>query len=48
MADIFDTRFEDKEVELDDNKASVGDDINLMSKDPALRNILIGLITWLC
>ena len=42
MADIFDTRFEDKEIELDDNKVSVGDDINLTAKDPTLRNILIG------
>lgn len=42
MADIFDTRFEDKDIELDDNKATVGDDVNLSAKDPTLKKILIG------
>jgi len=42
MDDIFDTRFEAKPVELDDNIVKMGDDINLMAKDPVLKNILIG------
>jgi len=41
--DIFDTRFEDKDVELKDHRISVGDDINLMSKDPTLKNITVGV-----
>lgn len=43
MVDIFDTRFEDKKLELDDNKAAIGDDINLTAKDPTLTRILIGV-----
>lgn len=42
MSDIFDTRFEGKEVQIADNKAVIGDDINLMAKDPSLHNIIIG------
>ena len=42
MADIFDTRFKDKDIELDDNKAAVGDDVNLTAKDATLKRILIG------
>ena len=41
--DIFDTRFEDKDVELDDGFVSLGDDINLFEKDPALHNIKVGM-----
>ena len=40
--DIFDTRFEGKDVELDDNFVKLGDDVNLSAKDPTLRNVLIG------
>ena len=40
--DIFDTRFEGKEVELEDNLVSIGDDFNLTEKDPTLRNLLLG------
>lgn len=42
MADIFDTQFKDKEIKLDDNKAGVGDDVNLTAKDETLKKILIG------
>ena len=40
--DIFDTRFEGKNIDLDDNFVNLGDDINLTEKDPALRNVLLG------
>lgn len=41
--DIFDTRYEDKEIELDDGFVSLGDDINLFEKSPALHNVHIGM-----
>lgn len=41
MVDIFDTTFEDKDVEID-NFAELGDDINIIEKDPTLRKIKIG------
>lgn len=41
--DIFDTRFEDKEVELDDGFVSVGDDINLFEKDSSVHRLLLGM-----
>ena len=40
--DIFDTRFEGKDVELEDNRIGMGDDFNLTGADPALRNLMIG------
>jgi tellurium resistance protein TerD len=40
--DIFDTRFEGKDIDLEDNFVSLGDDINLTAKDPSLRNVVIG------
>lgn len=40
--DIFDTRFEGKEIELEDNRISLGDDFNLTGVDVSLRNILVG------
>ena len=40
--DFFDTANEGKEVELEDNRVGVGDDINLSEKDPSLRNVMIG------
>lgn len=43
MADILDTTYEGKTVELKDNKISVGDDVDLTSKDPSLRHIMIGM-----
>ncbi len=43
MADILDTTFEGKEVELTDNKVKVGDDVNLMEKDPSVSKLLVGI-----
>ncbi|MCB1652002.1 MAG: TerD family protein [Alphaproteobacteria bacterium] len=42
MSDIFDTRFEGKDVELDDNRINAGEDVNLMAKDPTVKRIVIG------
>lgn len=41
--DIFDTRFEDKEVELDDGFVYVGDDINIFEKDPSIHRLMLGM-----
>jgi len=41
--DIFDTRFENKDVELNENLAALGDDINLNAKDPAINDIIVGV-----
>lgn len=43
MDDIFDTRFEGKEVKISDNRAKLGEDINLTARDPALRKLIIGV-----
>src|SRR5262245_37821024 len=43
MSDILDTRFEGKEIELKANLAKLGDDINIMAKDPSLRRLHIGV-----
>ncbi len=40
--DIFDTQFEGQDVELEDNRITLGDDFNLTGADPSLRNVLIG------
>lgn len=42
MADIFDPVY-DVEVEVSDNKMKKGEDVNLLSKDPTLKNILVGV-----
>jgi tellurium resistance protein TerD len=42
MSDIFDTRYEGKEIELNDNLCRVGDDINITAKDPTLKSLLVG------
>lgn len=41
--DIFDTRYEDKEIELNDGFVKLGDDINLFEKVPSLHRIRIGM-----
>ncbi|MFP4314188.1 MAG: TerD family protein [Alphaproteobacteria bacterium] len=41
--DIFDTRFEDKEVELDDGFVEVGEEINILEKDPSVHRLLFGM-----
>lgn len=43
MVDIFDTRFEGKELDLEDNRVEAGADINIMAKDPALKRVHIGV-----
>ena len=43
MDDILDTRFEGQEVEVDENKIALGDDVNLTAKDPSMHNIIIGM-----
>lgn len=43
MADIFDTEYENFELEINDNKVKKGENINLMSKDPALAHIIVGM-----
>lgn len=43
MADILDTQFEGKEVELSDNRVKLGDDINLTAMDPSLHKLLVGV-----
>jgi tellurium resistance protein TerD len=41
--DILDTRFEGKEVDLSGNHLKLGDEVNLALKDPALRNLHVGI-----
>lgn len=40
---FFDTSFESKEIEIEANLVSIGDDINIIEKNPALKRVLIGL-----
>ncbi len=42
MSDIFDPVY-DVEVEVSDNKINKGDNINLLSKDPTLNNLIVGV-----
>ena len=41
--DIFDTRFEGKDVEITDNRVFLGQEVNITAKDPAMSRILIGM-----
>jgi len=41
VVDIFDTRFENKDVEVD-NFVSLGDEVNINAKDGTLKRIMIG------
>jgi tellurium resistance protein TerD len=43
MADILDTKFEGKDVELTDGRARLGDDINITAKDPTLQKLMVGV-----
>ncbi len=43
MVDIFDTSYEDAEIEVSDNKIVKGEDVNLTAKDPAMTNIVVGV-----
>ena len=40
--DFFDTSHEGKAVEIEDNFVRMGDEVNLLEKDPTLKNVLIG------
>ena len=42
MTDIFDTRFEDTEVDVSDNKIEPGDIIKLTELDPTIRHLHVG------
>ncbi|MGH1398271.1 MAG: TerD family protein [Alphaproteobacteria bacterium] len=42
MADIFETQFEGKDIDVEGNFVSLGDDLNLIEKNPTLRRIVIG------
>lgn len=41
MRDILDTQY-DKEIQIDDNYVDLGDDVNILQKDPAIRRIHVG------
>ena len=41
--DIFDTRFEGKDIELTSNRVNLDDDIILSDKDPALQNLTVAV-----
>ncbi len=43
MVDIFDTSYEDTEIEISDNRIHKGDDVNLTAKDPTMTNITVGV-----
>jgi tellurium resistance protein TerD len=42
MSDVLDTQFDGQAVKLSDHKVNLGDDVNLLQKDPALRKICVG------
>lgn len=42
MADIFDPVY-DVKIEVSDNKVVKGEDVNLLSKDPTLKNLVVGV-----
>ncbi len=41
MADILDTQFEGHDIELRGTLVALGDDVNLIAKDPTLKKVLI-------
>lgn len=42
MSDIFDTRFEDEDIDLSDNAVEVGHTIDITALDPAIRKLHVG------
>ncbi len=42
MSDFFDTRYEGKKVEIDDGLVHLGQEIDLIGKDPTLKNVMLG------
>jgi tellurium resistance protein TerD len=43
MADIFDTEYEGKAIELGDGRVKLGDNINITAKDPTMHKIMMGM-----
>lgn len=43
MTDILDTRFENQKIDLDKNITKLGDDVNLLEKDPTLRKMKVAV-----
>tara|TARA_Y100000590_G_scaffold452997_1_gene597217 strand:- start:44768 stop:45406 length:639 start_codon:yes stop_codon:yes gene_type:complete len=43
MTDILDTRFEGREMKINQNNVYLGDDINLIAKEPALKQISVAV-----
>lgn len=43
MNDVLDTRYEGAQVELKTNRVALGDDVNLMAADPALKDLVIAV-----
>ena len=43
MTDIFDRSLDDIKVEISDNKVVKGDEINLSSKDPTMKNLIVAV-----
>lgn len=41
MGDIFDTQFELRDIDLQASHVSLGDDVNLLKKDPTLKRVLV-------
>lgn len=41
MSDFFDTQYEGKKIEVDDGLVHLGNEINLLAKDPTLKNMII-------
>jgi tellurium resistance protein TerD len=42
MSDFFDTQYEGKKIEIDDGLVHLGQEIDLLAKDPTLKNVLVG------
>lgn len=43
MSDILDTSYEGRDIQINANLADVGDDINILSKEPGLRMVHAGV-----
>lgn len=43
MSDILDTRFENADVNINQNNVDLGDDINLFEMDPTIKKLMIGV-----
>ena len=43
MTDIFDRSLDDIKVEISDNKIEKGEEVNLTSKDPTMKNVIVAV-----